>query len=52
MMLDHLGQSAVADDVVGLGYWPISLATTLLGVLILAVLRRAQFAMGMKEKDE
>ncbi|WP_053997465.1 MgtC/SapB family protein [Ahrensia marina] len=44
--------SAAIGLAVGLGYWPIALATTLLGVLILAVLRRVQFAMGMKEKDE
>ncbi|WP_018690297.1 MgtC/SapB family protein [Ahrensia kielensis] len=43
--------SAAIGLAAGLGYWPIALITTLLGVIVLAFLRRVQFAVGMKDKS-
>lgn len=43
--------SAAIGLAAGLGYWPIAVITTSLGVIVLALLRRFQYAVGMKEKS-
>lgn len=43
--------SAAIGLAAGLGYWPIAVITTSLGVIVLALLRRFQYAVGMKEKN-
>lgn len=43
--------SASIGLAIGLGYWSIATTVTLVGVFVLAVLRRIQIATGLKDKD-
>jgi putative Mg2+ transporter-C (MgtC) family protein len=43
--------SAAIGLAAGLGYWAIAVMTTSLGVIVLALLRRFQYAVGMKEEN-
>ncbi|MDF1609621.1 MgtC/SapB family protein [Hoeflea sp. YIM 152468] len=43
--------SAAIGLATGLGYWSIAAMVTLVGVFVLAALRRAQVAIGLKDQD-